>query len=116
MSYSGSCHCGEVAFTVDGDMPTEANSCNCSHCGRKGFLLAFVPAALFRLVRGAESLTPYRFNKHQIEHLFCRTCGTQAFAAGATPDGTEMRAINMRCVEGVDLDGLTINKVDGAAY
>ena len=116
MSFSGSCHCGDVAFTVEGDAPTEATSCNCSHCRRKGFLLAFVPAEMFTLDKGADKLTSYRFNKHQIEHLFCKTCGTQAFAYGSAPDGTEMRAINMRCVPEVDLDGLTINKVDGAAY
>ncbi len=54
MSYEGSCHCGAVAFRVDGDVPTEALSCNCSHCRRKGFLLSFVPVDTFSLVTGDE--------------------------------------------------------------
>ncbi len=45
MSYTGTCHCGAVSFTVNADAPTSAVSCNCSHCRRKGFLLTFVPAA-----------------------------------------------------------------------
>ena len=43
MAYEGSCHCGAVTYTVEGDIPDTAMSCNCSHCRRKGFLLTFVP-------------------------------------------------------------------------
>ncbi len=116
MSYSGSCHCDAVAFTVDGDLPTEANSCNCSHCRRKGFLLSFVPATRFTLERGEDRLQSYQFNAHRIEHLFCETCGTQPFARGAGPGGGDMRAINLRCVPEIDLDALTLNRIDGAAF
>src|SRR3546814_8047518 len=41
MAYQGSCHCGAVSYTVEGDIPDTAMSCNCSHCRRKGFLLTF---------------------------------------------------------------------------
>ena len=114
MSYTGSCHCGAVAFTVEGEPPKEALSCNCSHCRRKGFLLTFVPASAFTLDRGEDALRSYLFNTHEIEHLFCTTCGTQAFARGKSPDG-EVRAVNLRCVPDLDLKGLTIKDVDGAS-
>ena len=116
MAYQGSCHCGAVAFSVDGDVPGKAMSCNCSHCRRKGFLLTFVPADTFRLEKGADALTSYFFYKHNIEHQFCKTCGAQAFAEGKMPDGSKMQAINLRCVDGVDLDALEIQKVDGASF
>lgn len=116
MSYEGSCHCGAVAFRVDGDVPTEAMSCNCSHCRRKGFLLSFVPVDTFSLVKGDEALTDYLFNKHAIAHRFCATCGCQSFGVGKGPDGTEMAAINLRCVPSIDLDSLTVQKVDGASF
>lgn len=116
MAYEGSCHCGEVGFSVAGDAPGEAISCNCSHCRRKGLLLAFVPEEQFTLLRGADSLQSYFFNKHAIEHRFCTTCGTQPFATGKGPDGATMAAINLRCVESIDLDALTLNKADGASY
>lgn len=116
MSYSGSCHCGAVTFSVDGDVPEAANSCNCSHCRRKGFLLTFVPRATFRIESGADKLTEYRFNTHKIAHQFCATCGCQAFGVGVGPGGQEMAAINLRCVPDADLDALKIEKVDGASF
>jgi hypothetical protein len=82
MSYEGSCHCGAVAFTVESESPAEAMSCNCSHCRRKGFLLAFVPASSFALTSGEDALTTYSFNTHRLKHRFCRTCGVQPFAEG----------------------------------
>jgi len=115
MPYTGSCHCGAVTFTVAADVPTEAMTCNCSHCSRKGFVLTFVPADQFTLDSGAEKLTDYKFYKHNITHQFCATCGTQPFALGKSPDGP-MRAINLRCVPDVDIDALKIKKVDGASF
>ncbi|MCW1840727.1 GFA family protein [Prosthecomicrobium hirschii] len=116
MSYQGSCHCGKVTFSVDADIPDTAMSCNCSHCRRKGFLLTFVPEADFTLHTGAEDLTEYRFYKHVIAHLFCTTCGTEAFMSGTKPDGSAVRGINLRCVPAADLDALTIKRVDGARF
>jgi hypothetical protein len=116
MAYNGTCHCGAVAFTVEGELPASALSCNCSHCRRKGLLLSFVPAAHFALDRGESSLATYRFNKHQITHHFCTTCGCQPFADGKDKDGAETRAINLRCVPEADLDALELQKFDGASY
>lgn len=115
MAYESSCHCGAVKVTVDADPPTEAMSCNCSHCRRKGFLLTFVPAGQVSL-SGADALTDYFFNKHNIAHRFCQTCGCQPLGMGKGPDGSEMAAVNLRCVPDIDLDGLTIKPVDGASF
>jgi len=116
MAFDGSCHCGAVTYTVEGDIPTEAMSCNCSHCRRKGFLLAFVPADRFRLTAGTDKLESYKFNKHNIDHQFCSECGCQGFSTGTGPDGSKMAAVNLRCVPDADLDALRIRKVDGASF
>jgi len=116
MSYEGSCHCGAVSFRVEGDLPTSAISCNCSHCRRKGLLLTFVPATQFELLSGEDALTDYLFNKHAITHRFCSKCGCQPFATGKGKDGTEMASINLRCVPDADIDSLELQKVDGASY
>ena len=42
MKYQGSCHCGKVAFEVEGEIQGVI-SCNCSICRRKGALMWFVP-------------------------------------------------------------------------
>jgi hypothetical protein len=115
MAFQGSCHCGAVKFSVDADLPQQAMSCNCSICRRKGSLLAFFPAMQFKIMDGAAALETYRFNTHKLAHRFCRTCGIHPFAEGTGPDGTEMRAINLRCVPEANLEALTIQKFDGAS-
>ena len=114
MAYDGSCHCGAVTFSVEGDAPTQALSCNCSICRRKGLLLTFAPRSSLTL-RGQEALKAYLFNTHRIEHQFCTTCGVEPFAFAAAPDGTPSVAINLRCVPAVDLDALEIQRFDGAS-
>ncbi|ATE67126.1 aldehyde-activating protein [Rhizorhabdus dicambivorans] len=116
MAFEGSCHCGKVAYAVDADLPAKAMQCNCSHCRRKGFLLAFFPIDRFTLQRGEDDLRSYHFYKHKIEHRFCTTCGTQSFAIGTAPDGSRMAAINLRCVPEADIAALEIQKVDGASF
>ena len=69
MTHTGSCHCGQVKFEVDGDI-TGGLSCNCSMCQRKGSLLWFVPRAQLRVTAGEDTLATYTFNKHAIHHHF----------------------------------------------
>jgi hypothetical protein len=112
-TYTGSCHCGAVRYTVEADLSQPVVACNCSICGRSGTLLAFVPAAKFTLEQGSDSLSDYQFHRNQIHHLFCKKCGIKSFARGKTPDGHEMAAINVRCLEGVDPSTLQVQHFDG---
>jgi hypothetical protein len=75
--------------------------------------MAFVPAARFSLLSGAENLRDYQFNKHVIHHLFCAICGVESFARGIGPDGTEMVAVNARCLEDIEITELKITPFDG---
>ena len=112
---TGSCHCGAVTFEVDGEVG-KVIECNCSHCSRKGLLLAFFPRDALRTTQGADHLATYTFNKHVIEHRFCPTCGVQPFSYGRMPDGTEMAAVNARCLEDFDLDGVERKQVNGREF
>lgn len=109
---TGGCHCGAVRFEATVDMD-QTLLCNCSHCEKKGFILAFTSRDSFNLLQGEDRLSEYRFNKKQLAHRFCSTCGTQAFAFGIGPDGSEMAAINLRCVDGLDLATLHPEHFDG---
>ena len=112
-THSGGCQCGRVRYEVEMDIG-EVLACNCSRCGRLGSFLAFAPATQFKLLSGSGDLTKFEFNKHMIEHQFCSTCGIQSFAMGTHPkSGEKMAAINVRCVDGVDVDTLRVKKVDG---
>ena len=111
-AYTGSCHCGRVRYEATVDL-TQVLECNCSHCQRKGLLLSFISPSQFTLQSGEQDLTAYQFNKKIIQHLFCRSCGVQPFARGTMPDGSPAIAINIRCLEGVDLDALKPMPFDG---
>ncbi len=76
-------------------------------------MLRFVPADKFKLLSGAEVLIDYRFNSKVINHLFCSVCGIKSFASGTSKDGVETRAINVRCLDDVDLQALPTRHVDG---
>jgi len=112
-TYSGSCHCGAVRYEVELDLSKPVIACNCSMCSRMGSRLAFAPASAFRLHSGEDNLTDYQFNKKVIHHLFCKTCGIRSFARGVAPDGAPTVAVNVRCLEGVDADGLEAFRYDG---
>lgn len=111
-TYQGSCHCGEVRYEVQADLGSVI-SCNCSMCSRAGYLLAFVPEKQFKLLAGKDALRDYQFNKKVIHHLFCGTCGVRSFGHGIGPDGAETYAVNVRTLEGVDVDALNVRKVNG---
>jgi hypothetical protein len=112
MKYRGSCHCGQVAYEVEGEID-RVLSCNCSICQRKGSLLWFVPRDKLQLLTPEESSRVYEFNKHVIKHRFCPTCGIHPYADGTDPKGNRMAAINVRCLEDIDLDALPVTKFDG---
>jgi len=111
-THTGSCHCGQVAFEVEGEIDG-ALSCNCSICQRKGSLLWFVPRAQLKLRSGEDALATYTFNKHVIRHRFCPACGIHPFGEGTDPQGNAMAAINIRCIEGIDLDAVPVHHYDG---
>ena len=113
--HEGSCHCGAVAYVVETDLQ-QILECNCSHCSRKGYLLTFVPREAMTLLRGEESLSTYTFNTHRIRHRFCAECGCAPFGEGQKPTGEATVAINVRCLEGVDLSGLAPIPVDGRSF
>ncbi len=111
----GSCHCGKVRLKLDAE-PKEAMECNCSHCSRKGYLLWFVPRSQFKLLTPEAALATYTFNKHVIKHHFCSKCGCAPFGFGKDRSGAATAAINVRCLEGVELSSLKKLQVDGRSF
>lgn len=114
MKYRGSCHCGKIAYEAEGEIG-EVISCNCSMCQRKGSLLWFVPAAHFRLLTDPKDMGTYLFNKHVIKHHFCPNCGTAPFSEGKDRSGAPMAAVNVRCIEGIEIDTLKVKHFNGRA-
>ncbi len=112
MLYKGSCHCGDIAFEVEGEIE-QVYDCNCSICSRMGSLHWFLPRDRMRLLTPESNLATYTFNTHTIKHRFCPKCGIHPYGEGADPNGNAKVAINARCLEGLDLDSLKVEKIDG---
>ena len=110
-TYKGGCHCGRVRFEVTADLG-QVIACNCSICSKRGLLLTFVGPQQFALQSGQDDLTDYQFNKKIIHHLFCPDCGVESFARGQKAEG-EMIAINVRCLDDVDIAALKTTPFNG---
>jgi hypothetical protein len=112
--HRGGCHCGAVAFEVDAPAELVVVECNCSICAMTGYLHLIVPQSRFRLLRGAEALTEYRFNTGVARHLFCRHCGIKSFYVPRShPDGISVHA---RCLDKATVTGITITPFDGLRW
>jgi hypothetical protein len=114
MKYLGSCHCGQIRFEVEGTL-AGAMACNCSICQRKGSLLWFVPRDSLKLLTPEDNASKYLFNKHLIEHRFCPKCGMHPYAEGTDPKGHRTAAVNVRCLEDIDLDSVAVTHFNGRA-
>jgi hypothetical protein len=116
MVYKGGCHCGRIAFEVEGDID-QVIDCNCSMCMKRGSLLWFVPRQSLHLSTPEENLGTYHFNTGRIDHHFCDKCGIAPFSEGTHPaSGAKMAAVNARCLEGIELSALKVSHVDGRSH
>jgi hypothetical protein len=109
-TYQGGCHCGRVRFRVTADL-LRVTECNCSICGKKGFLHLIVPQDAFELISGKDALTTYRFNTGVAQHTFCTNCGIHPFYIPRS--NADKIDVNVRCLDNVDVASLTITQFDG---
>jgi len=114
MNHTGSCHCGRISFEVEGEIGT-ALVCDCSMCQRKGSMLWFVPRDKLKLLTPESAASTYTFNKHVIKHRFCPVCGMHPYGEGVDPKGNPMAAINIRCLENVEIAAIPVQSYNGRA-
>ena len=112
MTQRGGCHCGRIAFEVEGDIE-QVIECNCSICSKRGYLLWFVPRERLQLATPEADLATYTFKTGRVRHHFCPTCGCAPFGVGTDRTGAASAAINVRCLDGVDLAALKVVPFDG---
>ncbi|MND02779.1 hypothetical protein D3C83_222830 [compost metagenome] len=74
-----------------------------------------MPRAQFRLLTPESDTAVYTFNKHVIKHRYCPACGLHPYAEGVDPKGNPMAAVNIRCLEGIDLATVSVKEFDGRA-
>jgi hypothetical protein len=109
--FSGSCHCGRVRFKVTAKLD-HVRVCDCSICRRRGALIHRVEERDLELLTPLEDLSTYKFHTRQATDYFCPDCGILPFRRPRT--APHLWGVNVRCLEGVDLDQIPIQRVHGS--
>jgi hypothetical protein len=77
----------------------------------KGYVHWYVTPDRFELLTPEGDYSTYRFNTGVAQHHFCPVCGVAPFyIPRSDPDKID---VNLRCVEGIDLDAIPITTFDG---
>ena len=111
--YQGSCHCGAIKFSFEGEEITKGVRCNCSICSRKGAMMTpFVVAPeKFKIEAADDALSMYQFGAKTAKHYFCKHCGIYTFhETSRVPDHYR---VNLGCIDGVDPFTLEADVFDG---
>lgn len=99
--HRATCHCGAVELELSlPDGIVDPRRCDCSICRRKGAIVASVPLAGLRVVKGHDVLALYQFNTHAAKHYFCSNCGIYTHHQRRS-NPTEY-GYNVGCLEGVN--------------
>ncbi|MGA8261147.1 MAG: GFA family protein [Arenicellales bacterium] len=110
-TYTGGCHCGKVRYRVTGPDTLTVSQCNCSICGKSGYLALIVERDQFELLQGEKHLTQYQFNSFTAKHLFCSHCGIKSFYVPRSyPEGI---SVNARCLDSPSVGDMIVKRFDG---
>lgn len=67
--------------------------------------------ASLRILSGESDLSLYQFGTMVAKHYFCGVCGVSTFSRPRI--APNWWAVNLRCIDGIDLSGLKIYPFDG---
>jgi hypothetical protein len=113
-THAGGCHCGRVRFEVLAPANIVVADCNCSMCGKSGYLHLIVPAQRFKLLSGGDALSTYTFNSGVAKHLFCSICGVKSFYIPRShPDGV---SVNARCIDAGSIESMSVQPFNGLEW
>ena len=97
--HKGSCHCGDVQFTVKlSDELNTARRCTCSMCSRRGAVAVSAELKDIEFSSGADKLSCYTFGTHVAQHYFCSKCGI--YTHHQRRSNPTQYGINIACLEG----------------
>src|SRR5262245_11602782 len=121
MWYRGACHCGRVKFEVDLELD-HVRVCDCSICRKRGALIHRVEEQQLRLMPPLDDRTQHQWHTRTAEDYCCPTCRILPFRrprhrttdeiSQGMPDFSGW-SVNVRCLDGVDLDAIPIKRVFG---
>jgi hypothetical protein len=99
-----------VTFELDANL-TQVIDCNCSLCRRRGALWHGAPAAHLRIVKGRERARALPVQHEDGKALLLQELRNPPLHSPAP--GSNRWAVNVRCLDDVDLSSLKIRQFDG---
>nr|WP_086939380.1 GFA family protein [Thaumasiovibrio occultus] len=121
--YQGACHCGFVTFEVCTEID-HVRVCNCSICTTRGTLNFRVTPEQIEIHTPLNQLRLYQWGSMTAKDYFCPHCGILPFRKPSQPTEKERAAgiqpfegwaINVRCIQGIDIERLPVVQINGAA-
>jgi len=77
--HSGSCLCGAVSFTVEGNLPPP-DACHCTKCRKtSGHYFASTDVPKSRVTIAGEDKIAWFQSSEKVRRGFCATCGSSLF-------------------------------------
>jgi hypothetical protein len=120
MPITARCHCGDIALTIEGEIPPKLTRCTCSLCARRGGLYAYYKPEQFHVTAVPASDSIYRWNTMQVAHHFCGRCGCLAYMDspdyqrdGSWDGKTRRIGVNARLFDGFDAAEAPVEVIDG---
>lgn len=105
MLIAGSCHCGNIAFTLDwAPDPTHipARACTCTFCTKHGGVWTSYPAGTLTIrVNDPTHVSRYAFGTETADFHICTRCGVAPFVISSI-DGRDYAVVNVNTFENVD--------------
>jgi hypothetical protein len=101
----GTCHCGNVSFTLDWQPePTEipARACTCSFCLKHGGVWSSCPnGSLDIQIRDSSRHSRYSFGTKTADFHICSICGAVPVVTSEI-DGKTYAVVSVNAMEGID--------------
>ena len=105
MRIQGSCHCGNIRFTLDwGHEPPRipARACGCTFCTKHGGVWTSSPTGSLRVsVRDPAQVNRYTFGTRTADFHVCTACGVVPVVT-STIGGRTYAVVSVNAFEGVD--------------
>ena len=104
MRIAGSCHCGNITFSLDWPEPAEipARACSCSFCLKHGGLWTSCPTGSLRItIRQPALVSRYSFGTRTAEFHVCSSCGVVPVVTSRI-DGRLYAVVSVNAFQGVD--------------
>jgi len=105
MDITGSCHCGNISFTLRwpdeaGEIP--ARRCGCTFCTKHGGVWTSEPRASLRVrISDSGNVARYAFGTETADFLLCTRCGVAPLVTSQI-EGVTYAVVNVNSFDNVD--------------